>query len=32
MVVAVKVIRIKDDTRIPVLGHFPKIRYMSSIK
>ena len=32
MVVAVKGIRINGDMRIPVLGHFPKIKYMSSIK
>ena len=32
MVVAVKVIRIKSDMRIPVLGYFSKIKYISSIK
>ena len=32
MVVAVTVIRIKGDIRIPVLGHFSEIKYMSSIK
>ena len=32
MVAAVRVIRIKGDMRIPVLGHFSKIKYMSSIK
>ena len=32
MVVAVRVIRIKGDMRIPALGHFSKIKYMSSIK
>ena len=32
MVVAVRVIRIKGDMRIQVLGHFFKVKYMSSIK
>ena len=32
MVVAVRVIRIKGDIRVPVLVHFSKIKYMSSIK
>ena len=32
MVVAVRIIRIKVDVRIPLLGHFSKIKYMSSIK
>ena len=32
MVVPVRVIRIKGDMRIPVLGQFPKVKYMSSIK
>ena len=32
MVVAVTLIGIKSDIRIPVLGHFSKIKYMSSIK
>ena len=32
MVVAVKVMRVEGDTRILVPGHFPKIKYMSSIK
>ena len=32
MVVAVRVIKIKGDMRIPVLDHFSKIKYMSSIK
>ena len=31
MVVAVRVVRIKGDVRIPVFGHFSKIKYMSSI-
>ena len=32
MVVAVRVISIKSDIRIPVLGCFSKIKYMSSMK
>ena len=32
MVVAVRVIRIKGDIRVPVIVHFSKIKYMSSIK
>ena len=32
MVKAVRVIRLKGDIRIPVLGHFCKIKYMPSIK
>ena len=32
MVVAVRVISIKSDIRIPVLGCFSKIKYVSSIK
>ena len=32
MVVAVRVIRIKGDISVPVLVHFSKIKYMSSIK
>ena len=32
MVVAVRVVGIKGDIRIPVLGHFSKIKYMSSVK
>ena len=32
MLVAVRVIRIKRDMRIQVLGDFFKVKYMSSIK
>ena len=32
MVVAVRVIRIKGDLRVPVIVHFSKIKYISSIK
>ena len=32
IVVAVRVTRIKGEMRIPVLGHFSKIKYISSIE
>ena len=32
MVVAVRVIKVKGDMMIPVLGHFFKFKYMLSIK
>ena len=32
MIVAVSIISIKGDMRIPVLVHFSKIKYMPSVK
>ena len=32
MVLALRVTRIKGDLRIPVLGHYSKIKYMYSVK